>query len=153
MTIYVASDLTKSVPGIDAGAIHFGTLNQAVNMPAAVAPAQGDLLRPCKLPSGVKVAALLLNVRSVFGTTFPVALGFSNINTTTPSTAVYPSPSTQFAPVVSLAVLGVQVIMPQAGVWVTPTDVYVEALVGVVSGSLTTGIADVTVLSEFVGTK
>lgn len=153
MTIYVASDLTKSVPGIDAGAIHFGTINQSINMPAAVAPVAGDLLRPCKLPSGIKVAALLLNVRASFGTTFPVALGFSQINTLTPNATVFPSPSTQFAPVVSLATTGVQVIMPQAGVWVTPTDVYVEALVGAVTGSVTTGIADVTVLSEFVGTK
>lgn len=148
MTVYVASDLTKSVPGIDAGAIHFGTINQT-----AAAPTAGDLLRPCKLPSGCKIAALLLNVRASFGATVPVSLGFSQVNTLTPPSAVYPSPSTQFSGSVSLATVGVQVIMPQGGVWLTPTDVYVEALVGATSGAVTTGIADFTVLSEFVGTK
>lgn len=148
MTIYVASDLTKSVPGIDAAAIHFGTINQT-----AAAPAAGDLLRPCKLPSGCKVAALLLNVRSSFGATFPVSLGFSQVNGQTPNATAYPSPSTQFAASVSLASTGVQVILPQTGVWLTPSDVYVEALVGAVTGGVLTGIADFTVLSEFVGTK
>lgn len=149
MATYIASDLlTKSVPSIDQGAIHFGTIAPGV------ATNTGDLLRPCKLAAGSKVAALLVNVRTAFGATAPASIGFSNHDNSTPDPTVYPSPSTQIAAAtdVTFATTGVKVVMPQAGVWVTPKLAYLEVLFGtVVTGAA--GIADVVVLSEFVGSK
>jgi hypothetical protein len=149
MATYNASDLlTKPVPGIDQAAVYFGTVSPGVTA------ATGDLLRPCKIPSGIKVAALLVNVRTAFGTSAPASIGFSRVDGKTPDATVYPTPSTQIAAATDTthATTGVKVVMPQAGVWVTPSDSYLEVLFGAITGGAS-GVADYCVLGEFVGTK
>jgi hypothetical protein len=149
MTTYVAADLaTKPVPAIDQAAIHFGTIAPGV------ATATGDLLRPLKMPNGLKVGALLVNVRTAFGATAPASIGFSQINGAAPNATTYPSPSTQFAVATdtTFATTGVKVVMPQAGAFLTPNDSYLEVLFGTVATGAS-GVADFTLISEFTGTK
>ena len=149
MTTYVAADLaTKPVPGIDQAAVHMGTIAPGV------ATATGDLLRPLKMPNGLKVCALLVNVRTAFGATAPASIGFSQTNNAAPSAATYPSPSTQFtaATDVTFATTGLKMVMPQAGAFLTPNDCYLEVLFGTVATGAA-GVADFVLLSEFTGTK
>ena len=149
MATYTAADLaTKQLPGIDQAAIYFGTISNSV------ATATGDLLRPLKIAAGVKVAALMVNVRTAFGSTAPASIGFSQVNGKTPDTTIYTTPSTQIAAATDTthASTGVKMVMPQAGVWVTPSDCYLEVLFGtIVTGAA--GVADYVLHGEFVGTK
>lgn len=149
MATYNAADLAnKALPGIDQAAVYFGTVSPGT------ATATGDVLRPCKMPGGLKVAALLINVRTAFGATAPASIGFAPVDGSTPDASVYSSPSTQIAAATdtSHATTGTKVVMPQAGVFVTPKDSYLQVVFGtIVTGA--SGVADYTVLGEFVGSK
>ena len=149
MPTYNAPDLlTKSVPGIDQGIVLTGSI---VN---GVATATGDLLRPMKIPAGVRVAALLVNVRTAFGTTAPASLGFSHTDGSAVPTSVVASAPVGIAAATdaSLATTGTKLVMPQGGPFITLKECYLEALFGTVASGAA-GVADFTILGEFVGSR
>lgn len=146
MTTYVASDLaSKALPGVDQAAVYTGSVAPGANT------ATGDLLRPCKLPAGFKFAALMINVRTAFGATAPAKIGISHVDGSTPPQA---NPDTLIAAITdaSHASTGVKVVMPQAGVFTTQRDSYLEVVFGTVATGAS-GVADYCALGEFVGTK
>jgi hypothetical protein len=149
MATYNAADLlTKAVPGIDQGIVLSGTISPGT------ATATGDLLRPLKIPAGVKVTALLINVRTAFGATAPASLGFSHTDGSAVPTSVVAAAAQGItaATDTSLATTGTKLVMPQGGAFVTLKECYLEALFGTIATGAA-GVADFSLLGEFVGSK
>jgi hypothetical protein len=149
MATYNASDLlTKALPGIDQASAYFGTVS-----PSA-ATATGDLLRPCKLPAGFRLCVLMINVRTAFGATAPASIGISHVDGSTVPTTVVATASTAVtaATDASHATTGAKLVMPQAGVFTTLKESYLEVLFGtIVTGA--SGVADYAAFGEFAGSK
>jgi hypothetical protein len=146
MATYNAADLlTKPLPGIDQAAVLVGT------MVPGTATATGDVMNPCKLPAGFKLAAVLINVRTAFGATAPAKIGIAHVDGSTPPQA---NPDTLVAAITdaSHATTGTKLVMPQAGVFTTSKDSYLQVVFGtIVTGAA--GTADYVALGEFVGSK
>jgi hypothetical protein len=149
MATYTALDLTsKPLAGVDQAAVYFGTIAPGT------ATATADLLRPCRLPSGLKVAALMVNVRTAFGATAPASIGFANTDGSALDATAYPAPATQIAAATdtTFATTGLKMVMPQAGVFVTVRESFLQILFGTVATGAA-GTADVVVFGEFVGSR
>jgi hypothetical protein len=140
---YNASDITKSLPGIDEGAVYYGSVAPGVNT------ATGDVLNPCKLPAGLTVVAVQVNVRTAFASTAPAKIGIAHVDGSTPPQA---NPDTLLVPITdtSLATTGVKTLMPQAGPFTTQKDSYLQVVFGTVA-TPAQGVADFVAYGEFKG--
>lgn len=142
MATYNASDLTSKplVGSLENASVYFGNVTPGVNTATA------DLLRPCKLPAGFMICALILNVRTAFATTAPAKIGFSHVDGSTPSLA---SPDVSIAPITdtSHATTGVKVVCPAVGPILLQKDSYLEVVFGTIA-TAASGVADYTVLGE-----
>ena len=149
MATYNAADLlTKSVPGIDQGIVLSGTISPGT------ATATGDLLRPLKIPAGVRVTSIQVNVRTAFGATAPASIGFSHVDgSAVPTSVVAAAPQGVTAATdTTHASTGTKLVMPQAGAFVTLKECYLEVLFGTVATGAA-GVADYVVIGEFAGSK
>lgn len=149
MATYNASDLaSKPLSSIDQAAVYFGTVSPGTNT------ATSDKMRPCRIPAGFRVTAVMVNVRTAFASTAPAKIGFSHVDGTTPDATVFPNPDTQIAAITdtSHASTGTKLVMPQAGVFTTVKESYLEIVFGTVA-TPATGVADYVIFGEFAGSK
>ena len=150
MPTYIASDLlTKPLPGIDQAAAYFGTISGM-----AAVPAVSDILRPLKLPGGFRMGALLVNVRTAFGAAGTTAkIGISHTDGSA-TAAFFTDATTQIAASAdaTLASAGTKVVMPQAGVFTTVKESFLELVVSAVVTPVA-GVADFCAVGEFTGTR
>jgi hypothetical protein len=160
MATYNAMDLlTKAVPGIDQAIALTGSLDNSTTGNNATT-LSGDQLRPVKIPAGVRVSLLIVSVTTAFGATAPASIGVSHTDGSTVPASVYTLPrgtlaaATVIQPITdaTLATTGNKVVVPVNGPFITAKESYLEFLFGtVVTGAK--GVADITVLGEFVGSR
>lgn len=145
MATYSASNLlTKQVPSIDNACILTGRVTPGTNT------ATGDVLRPCKVPAGVRALVLHINVVTAFASTAPAKIGFSHVGgesfmQSNPDVALAAAADT------SHASTGIKTIVPAAE-FVTERESYLEIVFGTIA-TAASGDARYVLIGEWHGSK
>lgn len=145
MATYVDTELTsKPLPSIAQAASYSGRVTPGTNT------ATGDILRPCKMPAGFRIRALLINVVTAFASTAPAKIGFSHVDGSTPAQA---NPDTAIAATTdtSHASTGVKTIVPATSP-LTEKDSFLEIVFGTIA-TAASGDARYVVFGEWHGAK